>query len=359
MPLDDNHADQLLAANQAANRATIVVNSRCDPSYSAEYKRFNKWVREQPELNTTAPPYLTQRNIDHYFQRVVVNRKAMRGTIRRIVSALQWYVTKKEFVHAPFNIESEAVLEALETQRINNEASGGTGRPGSDPHLGLKDIIPDSEKAKLIRYIYRNRLDWGAAAVNFTWGMNGAVRGSSNRKLKFADLNMSYGFGPVREGRQARALLLVLRKGRIHKDRHDTDKQVACWRHRDYVQCSVLATAMYVLWSLNQANPDFSHRNKRERAGWWDIPLIDWEQYSEASNSTREIFKATGVNSCKLTHHRTSALQYAGFEGLTPTQVNTMTNHLIDKQFSAYGSEAEKMVSDYRKLADICYCSGG
>ena len=342
---ENNHADALLAASQATNRATIVNHAKCADVYKSEYKRFCDWVRAQPELHTNSEPYLTQTNINHYFTRVVVKRKGVRNTIRRIVSALQWHVNKREFVDAPFNIESKAVLEALELQKHENAKSGGTGRPGTDPHWGLKDIIPESEKAKLMRYIYANRNDWGAASVNFTWGMNGAVRGHSNRKLKFADLNLSYGFGPVREGRQAKALLLVLKKGEIHKDRHDTDKQVACWRHRDYVQCSVFATAMYVLWSVNATNPEFSHRNKNERATWWDIPLIDWEAYSEASNSTREIFKAMGVNSCKVTHHRTSALQYAGFEGLTPPQVNTMTNHLVEKQFSAYGSEAEKMVS--------------
>ena len=66
---------------------------------------------------------------------------------------------------------------------------------------------------------------------------------------------------------------------------------------------------------------------------------------TEASASTREIYKKTGVQSCKVTHHRTSALQYAGFEGLGPHKVNNLTNHILDKQHSAYQSQAEWQVS--------------
>ena len=56
----------------------------------------------------------------------------------------------------------------------------------------------------------------------------------------------------------------------------------------------------------------------------------------------QQIYDATGIEHCKLTHHRTSALQYAGFNGLNPHQVHTLTKHLIEKIMSAYQSEAEK-----------------
>jgi hypothetical protein len=71
-----------------------------------------------------------------------------------------------------------------------------------------------------------------------------------------------------------------------------------------------------------------------------------WPHLAQASSSTKEVYKATGVQSCKVTHHRASALQYAKFEGLQqPYQVNTVTNHILDKQHSAYQSEAEWQVS--------------
>jgi hypothetical protein len=67
--------------------------------------------------------------------------------------------------------------------------------------------------------------------------------------------------------------------------------------------------------------------------------------FLEAVNATRDILCATGVTRTKVTHHRTAALQYAGFWGLAPWQVNTMTNHMLDKQHSAYQSVTEYSVS--------------
>ena len=132
-----------------------------------------------------------------------------------------------------------------------------------------------------MHHIYRERRDWGPAAFNFSWGMNAAVRGASNRSLKFADLNMSYGFGPEEAGPLSRALLLVMRKGGVHKDRHETDKQVCCWRHRDYNLCSVLSTLMHVLWTLSgDSDINFSHPDKAKRAPWWDTDLIIWDNLS-------------------------------------------------------------------------------
>jgi hypothetical protein len=61
---------------------------------------------------------------------------------------------------------------------------------------------------------------------------------------------------------------------------------------------------------------------------------------TEASSSTKEIYRATGVKNCKVTHHRTAALQKAGFCGLTAEQINRLTNHLLEKQHRAYQSQA-------------------
>ena len=62
---------------------------------------------------------------------------------------------------------------------------------------------------------------------------------------------------------------------------------------------------------------------------------------AEASNSTKAIYEGTGVHTTKVTHHRSAAMQNAGFQGLQPHQLNTLTHHLIDKMFSAYGPTAE------------------
>jgi hypothetical protein len=274
----------ILAAHRASNVARIRDNTVCDKAYTSEYNRYCSWVAKQPELHTSMAPFITRTNIDHYFTRVISRRLGVRNTVRRCVSALQWYASHREHigVDPAFVVDSPDVEEAMRAQKIHMMSFGSEASGGSDPHKGLKDILPLSEKLLIMRYIYRSRKnDWGAASVNFAWGQNGAVRGASNRKLKLSDLNISFGFGPEDYGRQARALLLVLRKGNIHKDRHETDDQVCAWRHKHYELCSVFSTAMYVISSVSQ-NPSLSflHSNKSRRAPWWEIPLIDWDEYS-------------------------------------------------------------------------------
>ena len=83
-----------------------------------------------------------------------------------------------------------------------NESSGGTANPGSDPHKGLKDILPELSRLRFMQHIYRERRDWGPAAVNFTWGHNGAICGASSNKMGYCDLNQSDDFGP-KEGEPA------------------------------------------------------------------------------------------------------------------------------------------------------------
>ena len=80
-----------------------------------------------------------------------------------------------------------------------------------------------------MHYVYGQCSDWADASVNFAYGHNGAIRGASNRKLSFSDLNISYAFGPEREGPLQRALMIVIRQGDCHKDRHESDQQVCFW----------------------------------------------------------------------------------------------------------------------------------
>ena len=68
-------------------------------------------------------------------------------------------------------------------------------------------------------------------------------------------------------------------------------------------------------------------------------------QFLVAKSSTDQIYEKTGVISTKKTHHRTAAIQHAGFLGLFPHQINTLTKYMIDKQNNAYGSVCEYQVS--------------
>jgi hypothetical protein len=50
------------------------------------------------------------------------------------------------------------VEQALLMQKVHNAASGGTAnKPGSDPHMGLKDILPEKDKLLMMDCIYQKR----------------------------------------------------------------------------------------------------------------------------------------------------------------------------------------------------------
>ena len=278
-----NSPERVLRDATATNVALVSRVANSDRSYINTWKNYVKWIREESGLGVTEPPYLTRDNIHHYFSRVVAKKTVVKNTVTRYINALQHYADNDIAEHAGktprFFVRDGEVDQACRAQQAYMKEAGGT--TGGDPHKGLKDVLPLPVRLRILQHIYRERSDWGAAAVNFTWGLNVAVRGHSNRKLTYCDLNMSSGFGAEEEGTLSRALLLVLRKGDVHKDRKDKDNQVACWRHKHFELCSVFATAIHVIWSLAQNETiNFFHWNKRVRADWWDLPLIDWETYS-------------------------------------------------------------------------------
>jgi hypothetical protein len=268
--------DALLQNQRAINRNTLQRTSSPNTVYACEFKKFHDWVHSQEDLAHV--PLFSRQNVAHCFLRVVAYKPGKPENGRKVVNALQWYC-KFRYNDSFVVDDSVDVLAALRLQKARGES---TGNPGGDPLRGLKDAVPESDRILIMNYSYRNRTDWDTACVNYSWGYQGAIRGASNHALVFSDLNMSNGFGPEKSGSLARALLVVLRKGDLHKDRHEKDQQVCAWRHKQYVLCAVFATACRVLKTLRTMGDsiNFYQRNKRERAAWWDIPLIDWDEYN-------------------------------------------------------------------------------
>jgi hypothetical protein len=95
------------------------------------------------------------------------------------MNVLDWYGAYLEHVGADpvFACKSPLVELALWAQKVYNELHGGTAKPGGDPDMGLKDILPQSDKLLMMDYIYHKQNDWGPASINFTWGQNGAFVG--------------------------------------------------------------------------------------------------------------------------------------------------------------------------------------
>ena len=67
--------------------------------------------------------------------------------------------------------------------------------------------------------------------------------------------------------------------------------------------------------------------------------------HKDTSNSALQILRGSGVVTAKITHHRTAALQFGGFNGLAPWQINSLTKHMLEKQNKAYSAVCEQKVS--------------
>jgi hypothetical protein len=68
------------------------------------------------------------------------------------MNALDWYGAHHEHIGADpaFACKSPLVELALHAQKVYNELHGGISKPGSDPHMGLKDILPQSDQLFMI-----------------------------------------------------------------------------------------------------------------------------------------------------------------------------------------------------------------
>ena len=338
----------------AAAKCNRFKKSSC---YKREYRRYCAWV-EANDLRAVdaTDTYVNRLAVDSYFRTVVVHRNGQLNSINKICSAIQWACNCVEnpTVDTAMTVRNPAVSAAIRRQQLNWKEGANDRNCGTDPHKGLKDLMPIGDKLTLIRHIHDTRADWGSLATSYTWGTQGGVRGDSNRKMVYADMNLSMGFGPETTGPRARTVLLVLRKGEIHKDCYSTDKQVGTWRNKHYILCATFNLALHVICQLGRdLEIDFLHEEKTDRAPWWDKPLIDYDDGSEEGAAMRQVLDATGVESCKLTHHRTQCVQLAGAESLAPWQINTLTKHLLEKLNSAYQSECDaetlKVMANFRK----------
>jgi hypothetical protein len=102
------------------------------------------------------------------------------------------------------------LLKAAIAQQEENWKNGGSiMHLGSDPHKGLKDLMLLGDKLLVARNI-QGCADWVSLGMSFSWGCNAGVRGASSRKFVYANLNLSRGFGPEKEGPRSRCILLVL-----------------------------------------------------------------------------------------------------------------------------------------------------
>ena len=141
-------------ASAFAAIANIIHNKDAPKSYNEEYKRFKKWLTAKQLGPDDAERYITRINIDAYFlQHVAKERIGVKNTLKRIINALQWYATYKEYTNFGFNVNNatterciDAVLERQKQQKRSGDFT--TGKKCPDPHYGLKDVLPEEDREK-------------------------------------------------------------------------------------------------------------------------------------------------------------------------------------------------------------------
>ena len=78
--------------------------------------------------------------------------------------------------------------------------------------------------------------------------------------------------------------MMILRRGKAHKDRFVDIKQVCVWRHKEYLLDPNFAMAVHLIWKLRNLGKTLKFVKPRgiksNRPKWWDIPLIGWRTYN-------------------------------------------------------------------------------
>jgi hypothetical protein len=88
--------------------------------------------------------------VDKYFHAVVVKMTTTAKTVRKSVVALKWYADNREHVGKNFSVESESTALCLKAQIANREKNIEDTGNGTDPHKGLKDLLPVPDREKMV-----------------------------------------------------------------------------------------------------------------------------------------------------------------------------------------------------------------
>jgi hypothetical protein len=351
-----------------------TTGTTINSTYRNIYKNFICWLQSNRNsseiviLNEEAPNgiiFVTQHNVEKYFQHVVVHKQTNKNGCMRIFQALDSVLHRIESNLTQNLQKSNFIKQKCEKQHQNYIATCATKNLVVDPHKGLKSKMTAEEKVNIISTIYNHRKDSLDLAFSFLVGINAGTRGCSSRQFTLSDLNLDCASGPESLPPRNKTLIFILRKGAFCKENFATDRQVGVQRHKNFKLCAVFATASLVIMKLRSIGPSlnfFWYKNQGVRPNWWDIPLNVYENLEDESHAMRDVLKKAGVNMCgKITHHRLQAVQEAGSKDLTGEQISTMTKHITDKLHVAYLPEVNqvtmKVMSGFEKVSSDFFCS--
>jgi hypothetical protein len=344
------------------------TKTKVTKTYRSIYINYIKWLQSNynnPGFNLKNEEtehgiiFITQQNVERYFQQVVVNKHLNRNSCMRIFQGLNSVLRNIESNLTRKLEKNDYIEQKCDKQHQNYIEKCASKNIDVDPHKGLKDKMSHDEKLSIIQTIYTSRRESLDIAYSFLIGINAGTRGCSSRQFTLSDLNLSYGFGPESIAPRNKTLLFVLRKGSFSKENFSSEHQVGVQRHRDFRLCAVFATAALVISKLRTIGNTLDFiKIKGVPCSWWDIKLNVFETLEAESHAMREVLKNSGVEYCgKITHHRLQAVQEAGSNDLNGEQISTFTKHINDKLHQSYVPEANKVamkvMSGFEKVSII------
>jgi uncharacterized secreted protein with C-terminal beta-propeller domain len=100
---------------QASNLQLVKDSSRADKTYQLEWRRYQEFIDRERKNKRIAEGqfYLTRKNVNVYFGKIVNKLTVVPDSARRVVSSLQWYSDNLEHPIKKFVVESDAVKAAL------------------------------------------------------------------------------------------------------------------------------------------------------------------------------------------------------------------------------------------------------
>jgi hypothetical protein len=75
----------------------------------------------------------------------------VQNTIKTIVQTLQWY-SDKENLGAGYQVESDSVALVIDSN-LERQKHSDNANPGADPHKGLNDVLPVSDRLTMMEYL--------------------------------------------------------------------------------------------------------------------------------------------------------------------------------------------------------------
>jgi hypothetical protein len=174
---------------------TRTRNKKVKSKYKRNYNEgvLGVQVETRPDGH---PIFITQHNVELYFEHAVVGYFGQEANTKAIFNALNSFRKNYESPQDEALQRTPSILQSIDQQQINAQQS--QKYIDSDPHKGIKDIMSTDEVHQIINTIQTQRPDAIDLSFSFLWGINAGVRGSSSRAFTLCVLYMSTGFGPER-----------------------------------------------------------------------------------------------------------------------------------------------------------------